>query len=66
MNTTILETKEDLQWARNVHGLPKTAKFAVLYGNEDAPYVIEFWTKKRPLYTDPSQKYDPDTKKVLT
>jgi hypothetical protein len=65
MTFTVLESKEDLAWAKQVHGLPNVAKYAVLYGNEDSPYVIEFWCKRRPLWNDPSEKFDPESKAVL-
>jgi hypothetical protein len=49
---TELWTEDDLEWAREVHGLPREAKYAVLYGNEDAPDQIDWWKMEHPTIED--------------
>jgi len=39
---TFLDTTEDLEWLRDVHGIDtKGIVCAILYGNEDSPEKIE-------------------------
>jgi hypothetical protein len=49
---TWLETAEDVQWARDVHGLDARARAALLVGNEDAPVALEWYTKPFPTIDD--------------
>lgn len=52
--STPLESAEDIAWAIEVHATTAPAgevfRFAVLYGNEDAPSQIEFWHAANPHY----------------
>jgi hypothetical protein len=52
--TTLLETREDIDWAIEVHvkdaSLKGKYRFAILYGNEDSPAQIEFWEHDKPRY----------------
>lgn len=48
MQQTVLDTIEDLDWLRDVHGVQTTlpgtetrAVLAILYGNEDCPARVE-------------------------
>lgn len=66
MSVILLNSKDDLQWLKDVHIMPLLAasnaryphqkpfrfKSAVLYGNEDYPGKIELYAKKNPLITD--------------
>ena len=49
---TPLENEEDLNWAKEVHGLPSQAKYAIFHGNEDAPSHIEWWPRVNPTVND--------------
>lgn len=40
---SFLETADDMKWLKEVHGID--AKFAMLYGNEDAPTKVEVFTE---------------------
>lgn len=45
MKTIFLETKDDLNWLRDVHGVEISGcECAILYGNEDAPRKVETYT----------------------
>ena len=48
MNVTVLETEEDIKWLIDVHHVPTNIRFAILYGNEDAPDRIECWSMEDP------------------
>lgn len=59
MRNAFLETAEDLQWLRETHlrGVPLPAKyaqfsFAVMAGNEDAPYSVNLYVSPAPTVTD--------------
>ena len=46
---------DSIAWALETHvGIPDTGRFnaAMLYGNEDCPERIEFYTQAKPLITD--------------
>ena len=47
-----LNSRDDLEWAKEVHGVPQNAKAIVIYGNEDAPDKIEWYTKRNPSVND--------------
>ena len=59
---TVLDEPDDILWAIETHVIgragrelaqaSKKYKFAILYGNEDAPSRIEFWINSDPDYTD--------------
>lgn len=41
---TVLDTREDLDWLTDVHGVEtKDAVIAVLHGNEDCPEKVEVY-----------------------
>jgi hypothetical protein len=54
MQSTLLNTKADMQWLRDVHlpRLSKRFKAAVIYGNEDWPNAVELYTKRNPTVHD--------------
>lgn len=59
MRNSILNTAEDLQWLRDVHlkGVPLMSefsdfRFAILQGNEDAPYAVNLYLSDNPEFTD--------------
>ena len=45
-----LNTPEDMQWLREVHGVEGEYNAAIVYGNEDAPYRIELFYSAEPDY----------------
>lgn len=54
-----IETDEDIHWLKEMHlkgvTLPSkyaNFKFAVLQGNEDAPYAVNLYTTNSPNYDD--------------
>lgn len=56
---SLLETPEDLVWLRETHlrGVPLPGKyqhfaFAVLQGNEDAPYAVNLYVSANPEVWD--------------
>lgn len=67
---TPLNTSEDVAWAIEVHAgeganaVPakcSECRFAILYGNEDAPTKIEFWFAENPHYqAKPDFSWTPD------
>lgn len=57
---SIIDTPEDIQWLRDVHlagvDLPQAYagfRFAILYGNEDAPGSLDLYASAEPCYFDP-------------
>lgn len=60
--TTIIETPSDLQWLKDVHGAPESTKFALLFGNEDAPTKVECWNRIDPMYDQPPDAWIVDGK----
>ena len=42
---TIIQSKEDREWLKDVHGVKGRFAVAVLYGNEDRPTKIELYAK---------------------
>ena len=47
-----LNKKSDVDWGKEVHGLPKNVKSFILYGNEDCPQRIEWFDKKNPKHDE--------------
>lgn len=45
-----LNTPEDMQWLREVHGVGAEYHAAIVYGSEDAPYRIELFYSAEPRY----------------
>jgi len=64
---TFINTKDDMQWLRDVHlpRLSKKFKSAILYGNEDYPDEIAVFEKRNPLYTDLAEIYRADADDVF-
>ena len=56
MKQQLLNTKEDCQWLKDtaLKGRAVDFNFAsfVLYGNEDCPEKVDFYTAENPLITD--------------
>lgn len=58
MRTGFITSKDDIRWLKEVHlaGLELGAfagfKFAVLMGNEDAPYAVKLYMSYDPAYSD--------------
>lgn len=48
----VLDTPEDLAWAKDAHAIPQATKFAVLHGSQDEPTKIECWNNP-PLFEPP-------------
>lgn len=50
---------DSIAWAYEVHLKepdPHTYKFAILHGNEDCPFRIQFWREEAPLYRHPPER----------
>ncbi len=47
MKEAFLETTQDLKWLQEVHKIPTALeyRFAILYGNEDAPTMVQLFAK---------------------
>lgn len=56
--TEYLDSAEDMQWLRDVHGI--TARAAVITGNMDWPTRVEAYDVPEPLASDPASVYVPD------
>lgn len=56
MQTTYLGGDEDMAWLRSTHWptLPDDARYAVLYGNTDAPQRVEVWAYDQPTHDQPA------------
>lgn len=74
MSVSFLETKDDFEWLRDVHGVnaftgkhqTKRAECALLHGNEDAPDKIELYEKNK-FDSKPFRVYiyDDETEKLV-
>lgn len=56
MSYVELNTDDDLAWLRDtvVSHMPAAIKYAVLCGNEDAPFAVFAWYNKAPEYDEPA------------
>lgn len=59
MKTAFIETADDIQWLKDVHlngvSLPEKwadFKYAILQGNEDAPYAVNLFLSAEPHLGD--------------
>lgn len=61
-NPTLLSTKEDMQWLRDVHipTLSPNYNSAVIYGNEDYPNRIEVYEDENPTIEETPLVFLPD------
>ena len=50
MSMELLNTAEDLQWARDVHGAPEWAQCVIVHGNMDYPEKIECYRVSMPRF----------------
>lgn len=59
-----LSARDDMQWLREVHGVPRGMRCALLTGNDDSPEKIEAWKVLEPNVGDPPDfvKEWPDAK----
>lgn len=57
-----LSAPEDMKWLRDVHlhGLSSEYESAVVHGNEDAPFQIDVFPSKNPLFNDVPLIYKAD------
>ena len=54
-----VEPYDSIRWAYEVHlKEPDDGKynFAILHGNEDAPFRIQFWIEESPLWRNPPDR----------
>lgn len=47
---TMLDTADDLQWAREVYAVPDWAQCCIVHGNMDAPDKIECYRVPMPAF----------------
>ena len=50
---------DSIAWAYEVHLKepdPRTYNFAILHGNDDCPFRIQFWKEEAPLYRLPPDR----------
>lgn len=54
ISQVVLDNPSDLDWAQEVHGIPESTNFAIMYSNEDAPIKIECWDNMNPDHDEPA------------
>jgi len=42
----LLNEQEDVEWAKEIHGVPKSAKSVAIGGNEDSPSFV-YWSRAK-------------------